>query len=602
MSLAASFPGLVLLAASAGARPQEPGPDLSQLEAPKLLQIARRERNETDPAVFAELASRADGLAALEECAALVDRSDALEAVFAAIASQRGDDERGTNARALLERAAWGTPIPAQRPATRALASQGSAALAELERIVSEHPDADCRSIAVGGLLTYLRHRGDAQALEWILQNFRAPLSGPRAAGARTLAAFRDPASRRRLVDAIDDRALPPGVRALAVEALAEQGDPADRPRLAAALRERDLGVRLAALRALAACGGPEEVQAVRHALRAEEAVVRCAALTALDRLCGADPTWRDELARLAGDSDPALRIGAAQAVLDGERAGSELALISRLAADPDALVRRRTVEALGRWRDARAVPILLARLEGDTLRVREAARASLLALTGEDHGARAARWMRWWAAEGEGYALPSPEAVAARIAERAASRAEDATEARFFGLPLGSDRVAFVIDTSGSMDALTATGRTRLATVAVELDRTLAGFPPGGRFNLLFFSDRVRRWRRALVERDEAALEAAHDFIRSQRAVGGTGLHAGLVEALEDLEVDTLVLLTDGEPTEGRLIRPDDILADLELRNELRGVVVHCVSVGCASRLLRDMAAATGGQYREVH
>ena len=605
MPLAARLACLALLAAPAGARPQEPALDLARLEASKLLQIARRERNGTDPAVFAELAARSDGLAALEECATLVDLPDALERVFTAIASHRGTDELGTTARAILERAAWGTPIPSQRPATRALASQGSAALVELQRIVTTHPDADCRSIAIGGLLTYLRHRADPQALEWILQNFRAPLSGPREAGARTLGGFRDEASRRRLADAIDDRDLAPWTRALAVEALAEQGDPTVRPHLVAALRLREAGVRLAALRALASCGGAEEIQAVRNVLHADEAAVRCAALVTLDRLCRDDPAWGAERTRLAADPDPALRIGVAQALTrEGaeERAGAELALLAKLVADEDAFVRRTTVAGLGRLRDVRVVPLLIERLETDTLRVREAARAALVGLTGEDHGARPARWKRWWAAEGPGYALPSPEEVAARRAQRAASRAEDATESRFFGLALGSDRVAFVIDTSGSMDSLTATGRTRLATVAAELDRTLAGFPPEGRFNLLFFADRVRRWRRALVPRDEEALARAHDFIRAQRAVGGTGLHAGLVEALEDPEVDTLVLLTDGEPTEGRLIRPDDILADLEVRNELREVVVHCVSVGGDSRLLRDLSAATGGQYRAVH
>ncbi len=42
--------------------------------------------------------------------------------------------------------------------------------------------------------------------------------------------------------------------------------------------------------------------------------------------------------------------------------------------------------------------------------------------------------------------------------------------------------------------------------------------------------------------------IKAACRVVESLRELGGTNLHQGLKEALADLEVDTIVVLSDGE------------------------------------------------------
>jgi len=61
---------------------------------------------------------------------------------------------------------------------------------------------------------------------------------------------------------------------------------------------------------------------------------------------------------------------------------------------------------------------------------------------------------------------------------------------------------------------------------------------------------------------------------------------------------VDTVVLLTDGQPNCGKYWFPDDILAAVRRRNESRRIAVHCVSLGTDSDLLRRLAAENSGRY----
>ena len=82
------------------------------------------------------------------------------------------------------------------------------------------------------------------------------------------------------------------------------------------------------------------------------------------------------------------------------------------------------------------------------------------------------------------------------------------------------------------------------------------------------------------------------------QKPTGGTNLYDGLEEALIDREVDTILLLSDGIPVGGRYVSTPDILRAIRRLNQTRRVVIHCVSLGRDSPLLRSLAEEHGGQY----
>jgi len=70
---------------------------------------------------------------------------------------------------------------------------------------------------------------------------------------------------------------------------------------------------------------------------------------------------------------------------------------------------------------------------------------------------------------------------------------------------------------------------------------------------------------------------------------------------AMEDPDIDTIYLLTDGIPSSGELTNADDILDAVLRENRIRQVVIHCISIGLNSTLLKDLAAMTDGEYKFV-
>ena len=96
----------------------------------------------------------------------------------------------------------------------------------------------------------------------------------------------------------------------------------------------------------------------------------------------------------------------------------------------------------------------------------------------------------------------------------------------------------------------------------------------------------------------------------------GGTSLGAALELLMDRIDRDVtpttpdrkgdwkpiVFLLTDGVPTAGELTDPDDILDAILRANRTRQIVIHCISIGMKSQLLMDLAALTGGQYKQVN
>jgi Mg-chelatase subunit ChlD len=158
-----------------------------------------------------------------------------------------------------------------------------------------------------------------------------------------------------------------------------------------------------------------------------------------------------------------------------------------------------------------------------------------------------------------------------------------------FFGLRPSTDRVTFVLDCSGSMEARfrSAGGRTRLEEAAEQMRALVEQLGPRTRFNVVVFADEARRWRETLARADEAALRAATRFVLRTGAGGGTRLQEGIRVALHAdrtghldlraLESDTVIVLCDGGTAEG----PGWVEPFLREVNDEARVVFHAVQLG---------------------
>jgi hypothetical protein len=283
--------------------------------------------------------------------------------------------------------------------------------------------------------------------------------------------------------------------------------------------------------------------------------------------------------------------------VLAGQAPSTALPILHELVSDPHPVERRAAVDSQLAQRQKASKPVLIERLASESRRMRDHVRQAQGALTGLDHGDRPLRWRAWWESEGEDFELPAAEVARALQSERQTAREENPTRAVFYGIPLASDRLTFVLDISGSMSALVADGKQmRIDVLRSEVVKALEGMAPETRFNLIFFSSNTDAWSERLVKLDARTLAEAKGFVGRQGAGGGTALYDAVLEALEDEEIDTLVILSDGEPTEGKLVDPLEIVEDLRARNRLRGVVFHTVAVGGGSGLLRELSAMSGG------
>ena len=70
---------------------------------------------------------------------------------------------------------------------------------------------------------------------------------------------------------------------------------------------------------------------------------------------------------------------------------------------------------------------------------------------------------------------------------------------------------------------------------------------------------------------------------------------------ALQDEKLDTIYLLTDGDPGGGEIDDPKQIVKSIAQLNSMRRVQINCISIGKESSLLKQLAAESGGLYRAI-
>jgi len=159
--------------------------------------------------------------------------------------------------------------------------------------------------------------------------------------------------------------------RRQAAVALLSMHHPAARHAVLATLQDAPRGdVRISMLRAIAFCRAHDCFAAV------------------LDAVGGADAEVRSEAAAaLAGFTQPGEVAAIVAKVSDGETTAAE---------------RRLLYEALGNGLAVQAVPSLLQGLKEDNPVIRAAAVAALEKISGEQFGADALRWQRWWEVNAE--------------------------------------------------------------------------------------------------------------------------------------------------------------------------------------------------------
>ncbi len=378
-------------------------------------------------------------------------------------------------------------------------------------------------------------------------------------------------------------------IRLLSLFGLAGSRSPKVLEALRKALSDRDPRIQREAARALGASGDARGARFLERMLRKGPLVNRLEALDALHRLRRKDPAWRKTLVKLLASPYPAFRAHALD-LLAGLGARDIFDKAVKGAVDRNWMVRSAFYAFAAKVRDPRAVPLLIDRLGVETGRLKQEVEKALHEIAGLTFGYDIKQWRYWWGREKDKFTPPPRRKPVAR------KRRYGIT---YYGIPVVSRRVVFVLDVSGSMAARTGTGgRTRLDLAKEALVQALTRFTRETRFNIIFFHTRVKAWEKKLMPATRANQKKAVRFVRSTRPMGATNLYGALESAFRNRDADTIYLLSDGSPTAGKVLDPGAIIRDVLSWNRARRIVIHTISLGTPSPLLERLARETGGQY----
>lgn len=367
------------------------------------------------------------------------------------------------------------------------------------------------------------------------------------------------------------------------------------------AFRRAVPGMKAMLARALGGMGDREAALALATALSDADFTVRAEALFALGEL--RDESHFPTMVVFLSVEDARLREVAARAlgVLGASRAVPALA---RALGDPAPRVVESAAAALSLLGSPGGILPLIDRLEtarGTDLRLEEAIERALVRLTGKaDLGTDPALWRAWWTANKD---APPP----------AGEPTQPTTVAgpRYYGFPVRSSRVVFVLDVSRSMG-----WNGRLETAQEELKQVLSHLPAATRFNLVVYSDTASAWSQALAPASPENVRRALRYVDRLRPVNATNIWDGLRVAMADEAVDTIYFLSDGSPTAGAILSPDAILAALAEMNRWRRVRIHTVALlkgdpppmylgsedpAASAAFMRRLAQEHDGTFREV-
>lgn len=338
-----------------------------------------------------------------------------------------------------------------------------------------------------------------------------------------------------------------------------------------------------------------------------KDPLVLSAAVDALTSLRKGDAAWTKELETLAGGPEVEVR-NAALMQLGKLGDKKHVPILAAALGSPDWSTRYAALDGLVALRAPESAGALVEAMQKESGLMLARYAEALWKLSGKPFRTSAQAWKAWWDKEGAGFQPISLADLSKLEAEEEMRRLKATTKtAQFFGIRILSHRVVFIIDVSGSMNEMLRSeyvgkqGKPRIEVAKTELQRCIDSLEPESLFNILVFSSDVDSWLDGgLTKSGTTGREDAKKFVGTLGAAGGTNLYDALRTAFTDKDVDTIIVLSDGEPSVGEITDPQVIRQRVALWNQHRRIVIHTVAVGGTFQVLEWIAADSGGTHRK--
>ncbi|MBK8179404.1 MAG: HEAT repeat domain-containing protein [Planctomycetes bacterium] len=351
-------------------------------------------------------------------------------------------------------------------------------------------------------------------------------------------------------------------------------------------------------------------------------------------------------IAALCVDPEPAVRGSALDALA---LLKSELVIAPAISslADPIWQVRASAIGALAKVRRQESIEPLINRLAVEEGRLRMDIGLALDEITGKTLGDRHEMWQQFWSSYKDRFKIPTDAELAKLRQQQKETREKykpSGPQTTYHGIDSPSRSILFVIDVSGSMENLVVEkerfqdggypSMMRIDIVKVELARTIERLEPYVKFNILAFGTDVKPWKKELVPANVLNRTAGKDWALKLEPLGGSSkqdlasvgltgaanLEAGKTNTWGALSwalgiagrgakdknyavaVDTVFFLSDGRPSHGDYVDPEDILREFRAANKLRKVVLHTIAIGEFQKdFMKRLAEENGGVFVDL-
>ncbi len=500
-----------------------------------------------------------------------------------------------------------------KRTALQELARRGNADAAELARVIVERVDNPGTDRAMAAKILVEIEGGDAAEDLIDIGIKTATPEVFRQQIADMLAELKDERVEKVLGKLLGKGRTPQ--KAFAIRATKYVGGDKFLKKMRKGLSSKEPELAAATVLALGDRGDRESIKDMEKLLqKTKSTLVTAALLESLSTLHDGENTWLERLETYTSHESDYLRNAALSEIGRLSRASS-LELMKERLTHPVWSTRMIALRSLAKRRDMSLLQPIVDQMQNEVGRMQLNFGDVLFELTGQPFGRRADTWARWLKDQGGKPQLMSKAEVDKLRAAEADRRLKDISTAAiergaplFFGIQIVSERVLFIIDVSGSMSeplrpkTVSETPETRMEVAKRELTDAIDGLPNGAVFNIAPFSGSVMSWQdEGGVPASEETRLDAQDWISILDAAGGTNLYDALNYAFDDPDVDTIYLLSDGEPSVGDLIDPQLIRDDIAERNKNRGIEIHSIAIGTGLQVLEWLAEDSGGSYFEV-
>jgi HEAT repeat protein len=370
-------------------------------------------------------------------------------------------------------------------------------------------------------------------------------------------------------------------------------------------LQDKDPEIVMATCRTLAERNDASAVPALQKLVEKgkDRRIIR-ASLEAQSVLRVNEPAWVDELVAMTKNDDPEFRSLALEAL----GATKNVRFLDKLVValdDPNWSTRLAALEALERLKSKDAITAIIQRMPKEDGRMIQEFATTLWRLTGQPFQDNAEGWTNWWKESRDRFVILT-EADLKRVKtgeEEWRLKQGTRVETKFFGIRIVSHKVIFVIDISGSMaedsqsEYQGKTGHTRMDIAKAELEKCIKGLDAAAFFNVIIFSgDSSRMVEGSLLAATEKHRAEAVEYVERLGAFGGTNLYGALKDAFTDPDVDTIFVMSDGEPSVGAVVDPLLIREEVAAWNAHRGIVINTIGIGGQFQVLEWLAEDSGG------